>query len=1046
MRPSSTLRIFALLLSFIAVSVQAEEKRADEMPALTAKSIAVTPAYPQPEEPAVVVLTINNSANAPAEDVEVVFYANGTALASRTVTIGALSTATVSVPWSTKSAGTTTLVATIDPQQTLAESDRYDNTTVLDVVTSAAPAAEADFAVTAVDVLAPAEGAGSIRVVVGNEGKVSASAPLVIRRDGAAVTVVDTGVIEAGKSATIEVPWSDPDRGKISAEVNPRWSAAEPSSKNNTLAASAATEGVDLRIEQLAFHAMQAEKGQTRNIGVLFRIVNDGAQSVTKPFRTRIDPGAVDKDGKLVPAYITTAELPAGGTVYVSHIFESAPDDLTLTVDADIDNAVQEVDEKNNAVVKDFHDFGPDPDRWVNIGPRRLTGARNHGYGWSDATGVLSTMAIHPTQTATLYVGAHLSGVWRTTNSGASWFPLGESATVRVAALAIAPGNASRVFLVTLNDGVFRSDDAGTSWIQISPTDLAAVAFAGGGLFINPAAADEMVVASERGIFRSANGGVTWTQTLSGGACTSVVRMPVNGLLYAALRSEDPNTAGVYESFDWGAHWHSIRGCPGGPLPSADANTNIRLAASGSRLFVTYQGGNPVTFRLFRTTNLSCSFGGEGDYQFEAGWAPTGTIDGQSIPAILWSGLWADPSNSNNLYMTGTYFWRSTNAGSSFSATSTLGTSGSAHVDHHHVATDPATPSTIYSLDDGGIYRSTSRGASGSWAFIGDGIANVEFYDGVAAPTDAGLAIGGTQDNGTLKATAGNAVWTMIKDGDGATVDIDPANPSIMYAMHQYVDSISRSTNGGGSWSLITNGLPSGSQCFTLHYQVHPKQPATLLASCGRLWRTLSSGSSWSSFFAPDPQTVTHTAIDGPADLYYVGTNAGEISVMPGSGNTFRTIFQHRDRLLVTDLEVNPADPSRVYASFNGMGVRRIIRLVRNATTGNFTDQDITSDLPANRIVRTIAIDKNRPLTLYAGTDRGVFQGRSTNHGLTWFWRPYNNGMPPADVRDLEVHPTTGIMRAFTFGRSAYEVTTSSAPAGDVVAAKRAPKRPATGR
>jgi hypothetical protein len=89
--------------------------------------------------------------------------------------------------------------------------------------------------------------------------------------------------------------------------------------------------------------------------------------------------------------------------------------------------------------------------------------------------------------------------------------------------------------------------------------------------------------------------------------------------------------------------------------------------------------------------------------------------------------------------------------------------------------------------------------------------------------------------------------------------------------------------------------------------------------------------------------------------------------------------------------------------------------------------------------VQTIAIDPNRPLTLYAGTERGVFQGRSTDHGVTWFWRPYSNGMPPADIRDLEVHPTAGTMRAFTHGRSAFEVTTSKATGGVVVASKRAP-------
>ena len=378
--------------------------------------------------------------------------------------------------------------------------------------------------------------------------------------------------------------------------------------------------------------------------------------------------------------------------------------------------------------------------------------------------------------------------------------------------------------------------------------------------------------------------------------------------------------------------------------------------------------------------------------------------------------------------MTGNDFWSSTNSGSSF--TRSAASSGKPHADHHHVATDPVTPSKIYTLTDGGIYRSTTRGASGSWVFLGDGITNVEFYDGVAAPTNAGLMIAGTQDNGTLKATSGNAVWAKIKDGDGGTVDIDPTNPSILYAMHQYVNSVSRSSDGGGTFTLTTNGLIGGNQCGNLHFQVHPSRPATLFLSCLGVWRTLDSASNWSlNFVPPQSHNAMRTAIDGPANTVYAGTNAGEIFMAPGGGS-WRSVYEHPDRLVLTDLEINLADPSRLYASFNGSGPGRIIRLVRSSGD-TFTPRDITSDLPAGRVVRTIAIDKNYPLTIYAGTDRGVFQGRSTDHGLSWFWRPYNNGMPLADVRDLEVHPAAGIMRAFTHGRSAFEVMPSKYTGGE---------------
>jgi photosystem II stability/assembly factor-like uncharacterized protein len=1028
MRPSSKLLLFAVLFVFIAVCAGAEEeeKRADEMPVLTAKSIAVTPAYPQPGESAVAVLTISNASNEAAEGVEVELYANGELLASRTVSIDAPGIATVSVPWTPKSAGRTTLVGKVDPRQVLTEGDRYDNTYALDVVTSAAPPADADFAVTAVDVLAPAESPGSIRVVVGNEGKGSGSAPLVIRRNGLAVTVVDTGVLEAGKSATIEVPWSDPDRGAISAEVNPRWAAAEPSSKNNTLAASASTQGVDLRIEQLAFHALQDEKETTRRVGINFRIVNDGAEGVTRPIRTRIDPGAVDKDGKLVPAYVTTDALPAGGTVYVSYIFEAAPEDFALTAVADADDAVKEADEKNNIAVKDFHAARVDPDRWINIGPRRITGT-SKWYGWSSSTGVLSTMAIDPSSPSTMYVGAWQSGVWKTTDGGVTWAPVSDSATLRVAALALEPGTPSRVYLVTPNEGVFRSDNAAMSWTQISQTPLSAVIPAGSALLINPAAPTQMVVSSNFGVFRSDDGGVHWTLTLQDGACTSLVHRAHNGALYAGLKTTNAAKAGVYESFDWGATWHLKFGCPGGPLPGDDAGAQIRLAVSGSKLYVAYKKGS--SFRLFRETSLGCSFGGEGDSSWELAFSP-GADPGENF----WSGLWADPTNSNNLYMTGTFIYRSTDRGSSFSRVSGQGQgeSGSAHVDHHQLAFDPVTPSKMYSLDDGGIYRSTSRGVAGSWVFIGDGIANVEFYDGVAAPTNAGLMIGGTQDNGNLLGTAGNGVWSEIRAGDGATVDIDPVNSSIMYTMAQHADSIQRSANGGADFLPAANGLPSGSDCDNLHYQVHPGQPATLVASCFVLWRTTNSGAAWATLFGHLTSKTLRSAIDGPADIYYIGSNMGTIEMGP-HGQNWTTIYDHPTDFAVTDLEINRLDPSRIYASFDSGGLKdgRVIRLVRNAA-GTFTWQDITSDLPVGRVVQTIAIDRNRSFTVYAGTDRGVFQGRSINHGFTWFWTPYNNGMPAADVRDLEVHPTTGIMRAFTFGRSAYEVTTTH-PAGDEV-------------
>ena len=88
-----------------------------------------------------------------------------------------------------------------------------------------------------------------------------------------------------------------------------------------------------------------------------------------------------------------------------------------------------------------------------------------------------------------------------------------------------------------------------------------------------------------------------------------------------------------------------------------------------------------------------------------------------------------------------------------------------------------------------------------------------------------------------------------------------------------------------------------------------------------------------------------------------------------------------------------------------------------------FSAADITGNLESLGLcVNAIAVDPHIPRTLYAGTNRGVYRGRSSATGGSWVWEAYNDGIPLADVRDLEVHPLTGHIDAATYGRSAFEL------------------------
>jgi hypothetical protein len=1004
-----------------------EETRPDEMADLVARSLTTSPEYPAPGEKTELRLEIHNRAAAAAH-VYIAFFENGKPLASRNVRIAAQMIEAVTAPWVPRAGGVRRLSAILDPRHTLTERDRADNAVSLDVVVARRPPAAAHLVISNVELVTGPDRPRALRVTVRNDGKVPASAPLLLRHSGARVTTVLAGPVKAGKTLVVEVPWGVTGPGSITAEINPRYARAKRRGDNNTFERDTRPP-IDLRVGDLALHTAQLQKGETRNVTVTFRIVNAGRQPISRPFRSRIELRLVGPDGAR-PFHVATNRLGAGEVAHVSHTVVGAPSEFEVRVVVDVDRVIAEADEGNNTATIRFRNPAPDIDRWVSIGPHRITGSAAHGYGWNDATGRLSAIVINPTMPATMYVAAQGSGVWKTTDGGAAWQPVADSAGVRVAALGLDPVNPSRVYMVTPREGVFRSDDAGTSWAQISTEDLDAIIH-GNALLINPANGNDMALASTRGVYRSIDGGGSWNLTLGGGIATGLIRRPTNpNIIYAAIAHQSNSTvAGVYQSFDSGQTWVAKQGCPGAALPVDDAGATIRLAVSGGQLFASYRQGTPLTWRLFRTTDIGCSIGGALDVSWEPGFMAAG-----DDAAVLWSGMWADPTDANNLYLGGTYFWRSTNNGNSFTPTSGLGPpSGSAHVDHHLVATDPASPNVIYSLNDGGIFRSSSRGASGSWSLIGGGIANVEFYDSASAPLQADLLTGGTQDNGTIKTTDGSTLWKMITGGDGATVDIDHTNAQVMYAMGQYASSLSRSDNGGSSFSNIGSGLPPGAVCYNFHYQIHPRFPSTMLASCMGLWRSVNSGTSWSTILTPAAGAIVRTAVDGPADVYYAASTVGDISKAP-SGMGWASIFTHPGAMPVTDLEIDLDNRAVLYAAFAGGGASRVYRLVRSSTSPpTFAARDITSDLPLNRSVRALAIDRNRPFTLYAGTDKGVFKGRSIDNGSIWFWVPYANGMPPADVRELDIHPGTGVMRAATAGRSAYEVNTDH-PIGSLLA------------
>lgn len=709
--------------------------------------------------------------------------------------------------------------------------------------------------------------------------------------------------------------------------------------------------------------------------------------------------------------------------------------------------------------------------QWIPIGPKHVSAPALSGQtpplGAYNAVGRLTTIAIHPTQPAIIYVGSpgelgqEGCGIWKTTNGGSSWTPIGDGLpTLAVAAIAIDPTAPDRVYIATADQGIFRSDDAGQHWDKLSGPLPVRTNTADGdrtALLINPASPNVLYLTTDGGVLRSADGGHSWPASLDVGQATNLVMDPQNpDVLYAGILG-----LGVYKTTDGGVQGNTSWQLQNqSPLPSAIPSVRGPLLAISHpaaeahetvyALYPTNTTQNPG-WQLFRTTD-GTSWGSGSVYSCAPG-----------SSNCLFFIVGADPANRNRVFLAGPLLFISEIGVTPFTLVPPVGNDrqpDSPHGDYWELAFDPTNPQNVYAGSDGGIFRSTNHGLTGSWSFIGDGITNAEIYDLAQAATQPAVLLAGTQDNGNILYTGGldwdHIPHSQVQGGDGAAVAIDPTNANILYQMGQLQDSLSQSSDGGGSFVSFNGGLPAGPSpgvpgtvCAaynsTFQLEVHPLLPTTLLASCGSLWRTTTNiaPGSWTSIFSPPPAAgrVVRSAIDAGGDWYYVGTNLGHVLAGPDDLSGWQDVLSHPAFQPVSDIEVDRAHPDTIYVSFAppfqvnrpcaaSTGQDRVYQLKRTAVpTPAYSFTDITGNLRSSLLcVNSVAVDPHAARTLYVGTNRGVYQGRGDAAGGPWLWKPYNNGLPLADVRDLEVHPTTGNIDAATYGRSAFELVPNLPP------------------
>lgn len=699
--------------------------------------------------------------------------------------------------------------------------------------------------------------------------------------------------------------------------------------------------------------------------------------------------------------------------------------------------------------------------RWTPLGPAPALGVTR--YSFQPTSGRVVGVAAHPTDSKTIYLAAAGGGVWKTIDGGAHWSPLTDSQiTTMMGAIALAPSNPNVIYAGTgegsgiympsrgvgeffFGRGILKSTDAGNTWILqgnaqfdrhvinrivVHPTDANTV-------YVAVAPGELNGLTGRAGIWKSADGGTTWTNTTTSISTNDIFSdLAINPsspqILYAAVGSTlGANANGLYKSINAGASWTRAGNFPAGV---ALGNIKVAVAASSPQILYasigvpsvmtnvfTFQGFlfSPGLYKMMKSTDGGSTWN-------ELTSAPKNYLIAQ--PNFN-STLAVDPANPNIIYAGGTALgWgqasgllQSTDGGASWRGIE-VGLDGvDVHGDAHAMGFDAS--GRLLFGDDGGIWR-LDDAVNIIWANLNTDLSTIQF-DGIALhPTDPNIIYGGAQDNGTLK-FGGTPQWSQLLAGDGGYVRIDPAHPATVYT-EQFGLTLQRSDDNGLTFAQKLTGVYADNSYFYVPYVMDPSNPNRLLYGTDSVYESLNRGENWTRLSLPGnfgwtTNEVIESIAVAPSDPNTIyASPAGTIYATFDHANS----WQHRDiggapAGWIQGLLVDSASNLTVYAARATYGGGHVF-LTSNGGQGW---ADISGDLP-DLPAYCLALDpRTTPHTLYVGNHNGVY----VTQNLGAHWSRVGSGLPNTIVLCAEVNTNLNILAAGTYGRGLWEIGLNAA-------------------
>lgn len=627
---------------------------------------------------------------------------------------------------------------------------------------------------------------------------------------------------------------------------------------------------------------------------------------------------------------------------------------------------------------------------WTELGPQTWT----YTSGWNPGVGRITSVAIHPSDTAVIYVSSPGGGIWKSSNSGATWTPLIDfvnSAWMNVFHLCIDPGNNSVLYASLSSGGVIKSTNAGSTWaatgsgpsssrqVKVHPSNSSIVFTAGGG-----------------GLYKSVNGGSSWTR-VSTSSVEDIEFNPVNpNIMYAS------GSTVVLRSADNGNTWTTLGSTAG---ITNTGRTLLAVSPADPAVVYAVQASGSIFGRLYKSTDSGVSFtttvtGNPSNGTNYFGYEPTGT--GTTGQATYDMAVCVNPLNANEIHIAGIICWKSTNGGTSFVAETVWSYPNSTGYNHADVHALEWINNTIYSGSDGGIYKSMNRG--GDWTDLSAGLGIRQFYRISCSKTDANIITTGAQDNGSSFRRS-NGSWVDWLGADGMDNAISPVNAAVAIGTSQY-GQLYKTTNSGASRTTLTQ--PSNGNWVT-PVAMHPSSHDTFWVGWTGVWKTVNGGSSFSNL-SPTAITVTLDVLAvAPSNTAYLYASKGSTLYRSSDGGAnWSSVTAPAS---ITSLFVSKNNPQKIWISCNSSSNRIFV-----STNAGSSFTDLSSGLPAIS-ARSVVVDEDSVETIYAGMNLGVYYRDNINNT----WTEHATGLPLVAINEIEIQKSGSKLRVATYGRGVWE-------------------------